>query len=101
MTRSALDDSWPGAQAHAGLVTAPEWLGMRGWEDLCPPSQRKEVPGLGFRLLGDLDRLREATRTGWPFSADDFVAELEAKLGRSLFPQTPGPKPKEKPQEAR
>jgi hypothetical protein len=32
---------------------------------------------------------------------DDFVAELEAKLDHNLFPQKPGPKPKEASQEPR
>ena len=49
---------------------------------------------LGFRLSGDLDRLRGATRTGRLFGTDNFVAELETKLDRSLFPNKPGPNPK-------
>ena len=101
MVESVLDYPWSSAQAHAGLIAAPEWLETRGWEDRYPPLRWKEVLGLGFRHSGDLDRLREATRTGRPFGTDDFVAELEAKLDRTLFPQKPGPKPKQASQEVR
>ena len=51
---------------------------------------------MGFRLSGDLDRLREATRTGRPFGSKDFVAELKVKLEGNLDPQKPGRKPKPK-----
>jgi hypothetical protein len=61
----------------------------------------KEVLGLGLRHSRDLDRLRKATRTASPLGTDDFVAELEAKLDHNLFPQKPGPKPKEASQEPR
>jgi putative transposase len=101
MVESVLDYPWSSAQAHAGLIAAPEWLETRGWQERYPPMKWKEVLGLGFRHSGDLDRLREATRTGRPFGTDDFVAELEAKLDRNLFPQKPGPKPRVASQEAR
>ena len=101
MVESVLDYPWSSAQAHAGLVAAPEQLERRGWEERYPLLKWKEVLGLGFRQSGDLDRWREATRTGRPFGTDDFVAELEAKLDRRLFPQTPGPKPKEKSHKSR
>lgn len=39
-------------------------------------------------------RLRQTTRTGRPFGAPDFVAELEAKLDRTLHPRKRGRKPK-------
>jgi putative transposase len=54
---SLLDYPWSSAQAHAGLITAPEWLKTRDWEERYPPMKGKEVPGLGFRHSGDLDRL--------------------------------------------
>lgn len=86
MARSALGDFWWSAQEHTGLVTASERLETGGWAECYPPSRWKEVLGLGFRLSGDLDRLRETTSTGRPFGSGDFVAELEAKLDRGFFP---------------
>jgi len=41
-------------------------------------------------------RLRAATMTGRPCGGEDFVRGLEARLGRSLGPKKPGPKPKAK-----
>jgi hypothetical protein len=64
------------------------------WADRYPPPKWCEILGLGFRLSGDLDRLREATRTGRPFGSKDFVAELEAKLERNLEPQKRGREPR-------
>jgi putative transposase len=101
MVQPVVDCPWSSAQAHAGRIAAPEWLKTRDWEERYPPMKWKEVFGLGLRPSRELDRLREATRTGRPFGTDDFVAELEAKLGRNLFPQKPGPKPKAASQEAR
>jgi putative transposase len=98
---SVLDYPWCSAQAHAGLIAAHDWLKTRDGEERYPPRKGKEVLGLGFRYSGDLDRLREATRTGRPFGADDFVAEREAKLDRNFLPQKPGPKPKEASPEVR
>ncbi|MDZ7640060.1 MAG: hypothetical protein U5J83_17720 [Bryobacterales bacterium] len=98
MVESVLDYPWSSAQAHSGLIAAPEWLETRDWQERYPPMKWKEVLGLGFRHSGDLDRLREATRTGRPFGTDDFVAELEAKLDRNLFPQKPGRNRKEGPE---
>ncbi|MCW5964071.1 MAG: transposase [Bryobacterales bacterium] len=92
MVESVLDYAWSSAKAHAGLDAAPPWHGSQDWAKRYPPEKWREVLGLGFRLSGDLDRLREATRTGRPFGAPDFVAELEAKLDRVLLPQKRGPK---------
>jgi putative transposase len=94
MVASVLDYPWSSARAHAGLTPAPEWLDHRAWAERYPAPKWREILGLGFRLSGDLDRLREATRTGRPFGSKDFVAELEAKLERNLEPQKRGRKPK-------
>jgi putative transposase len=96
MVASVLDYPWSSARAHAGLTPAPEWLDHRAWAERYPAPKWREILGLGFRFSGDLDRLREATRTGRPFGSKDFVAELEAKLERNLDPQKRGRKPKPK-----
>ena len=97
MVESVLDYPWSSARAHAGLEAAPDCLGANDWAARYPADKWRQVLGLGFRLSGDLDRLREATRTGRPFGAPDFVAELETKLNRALLPQKRGPKPKQAP----
>ena len=85
--------SCPLDPAHAGLGAAPTWPGSQDWAARYPTGKWREALGPGFRLSGDPERLREATRTGRPFGAPDFVAELEAKLDRALSPQKHGPKP--------
>jgi len=94
MTESVLDYEWSSARAHAGIGQASAMLNAGDWASAYPAKKWKEVLGLGFRHSGDLDRLREATRTGRPFGAPDFVAQLETSLDRTLFPRKPGPKPK-------
>jgi len=56
--------------------------------------------GRGVDLIGiepestALARLRAAESTGRPVGADDFLKALERRLGRSLRPRKPGPKPR-------
>ncbi len=69
-------------------------LDLSGWQLRYPSDQWAEVLGPGFGDSGDLDRPREAMRTGRPFGASGFVAELEAKMERTLYPRERGRKPK-------
>ena len=94
MVESVLDYPWSSARPHCGLDGAPDQLDLSGWQRLYSAQQWTEVLGLGFRLCGDLDRLRRATRTGRPLGTPDFVAELEERLERTLHPQKRGRKPK-------
>ncbi|MCW5966770.1 MAG: transposase [Bryobacterales bacterium] len=92
MVESVLDYPWSSARAHVGLVEASPWLGAKDWVERYPPATWRQILGLGFKHSGHLDRLREATRTGRPFGSRDFVAELEAKLERTLTPRKHGPR---------
>lgn len=55
--------------------------------------------GRGADLIGTeleataLVRRRAAESTGRPLGADDFLKRLERRLGRTLRPRKPGPKP--------
>ena len=42
-----------------------------------------------------LEALRRHERTGRPLGSEEFVMDLEARLGRRLRPRRPGPKPSE------
>jgi putative transposase len=95
---SPVDYQWSSARAHCGLESPPPWLDTAQWSARYSPQQWQEVLALDFRLAGDLDRLRQATRSGRPFGTDQFIAELEAKLDRRLFPGKRGRRHKE-PQE--
>ena len=57
------------------------------------------VAGWSAPLAGAKDErmvwaLRRNTNTGWPTGAPDFVANLEARLGRTLTRRRAGRKPK-------
>jgi len=43
---------------------------------------------------GALRLLRTAESTGRPLGADDFILKIERRLGRSLRPRQPRPKPR-------
>ena len=43
----------------------------------------------------DLEQIRKHSRTGRPLGSDRFIARLERRLGRTLAPQKPGPKPRD------
>jgi putative transposase len=98
ITASPVDYQWSSARAHCGLESPPPWLDTAQWSARYSPQQWQEVLAFDFRLAGDLDRLREATRTGRPFGTQQFIAELEAKLDRRLFPGKPGRPRKEPPE---
>lgn len=94
MVESVLDYPWSSARAHCGLDALPAQRNLNDWRRRDSAQPWTEVLGLGFRHSGDLDRLRQATRTGRPFGTPDFVAELEEKLERTLQPKKRGRKPR-------
>jgi len=84
---------WSSGAAHdagsdpAGLIDDWEWseLGLTtDWET------RLRVEAAGARDA----ELRRATYHGLPFGNASFVDQMEARLGRRLRPQPPGPKPR-------
>ncbi len=92
---------------RAGLVKRPRawrWSSARahlaGKDDalvrVAPLLERK--PDWAAFLAGglsedDLEQIRKHSRTGRPLGSKRFVARLERRLGRTLAPQKPGPKP--------
>lgn len=94
MVESILDYPQPTARAHCVMEASLVPLDLSSWQLRYLPDKWAEVPRLGFRHSDDLDRLREATSTGRPFGASDFVAELGAKLKQTLYPRKRGRKPK-------
>ena len=87
----AQDWPWSSARALLGLGEDP-------LTDTTPARQR-------FARFADLldgpedpeavDRLRKGESVGRPAGSDDFLASLEARLGRRLRPLPRGPKPKD------
>jgi putative transposase len=90
MAPRAWDYPWSSAADHCGWLRA---------SDVLAGSLEKTVPGGDWQaFLQDEDeagvaRLRQRTRTGRPCGEGDFIAKIEALLGRSLRPAKRGPKP--------
>jgi putative transposase len=84
------DYRWSSAGAHLGQTTDPliqagaveERIG--DWSAFL----RQDLPPLEREII------ERHLRTGRPLGDQSFVAELERRLHRPLFPQKPGPKPK-------
>jgi hypothetical protein len=56
-------------------------IGLRGWR---------------FPIFVEHDEtIRRCTESGYPCGSDEFVIQLEQKLGRPIRPQKTGRKPKE------
>jgi putative transposase len=82
---------WSSAAAHCGLDAADPlvqrcaaWeteLGWRRWREVLLSSVAEEQMA---------QRIREATRCGWPLGSESFVKHLEQSAGRRLHPLPPG-----------
>ncbi len=83
---------WSSARAHRfgiedGVFQSGPMrdLGVRDWSDFL-----REEPSREFR-----SRFQLHSRTGRPLGDEDFVAKIEALVGRSMKRGRPGPKPRE------
>jgi len=87
----AQDWPWSSARALLGLGedpltdTAPARQRFARFADLLDGPEDSEATG----------RLRKGESVGRPAGSDDFLASLEARLGRRLRPLPHGPKPKD------
>ena len=93
---------------RAGLVSAAEdwpWSSARAHLAACDDELARAKPLLGrvgdWRTLlslepdeDEMELIRRHERTGRPLGDDAFVAHLEDRLGRTLRPRKPGPKPR-------
>ena len=80
---------WSSAAAHCGSAAAPAWLEMGEW--------KRRWDGVGWRSYlkcgasdSETAALRQSTHTGRPLGSDEFVKELEEKMGRQLAPRKGG-----------
>lgn len=83
--------AWSSAGLHTGASpNRPSLLDMNWWASVGWNSQSWKEYLLKWR--GEESTIRLATFTGRPLGSDDFVRDLEARLGRTLERQKPGPK---------
>lgn len=98
--RAALDGSavqypWSSAVAHCGNAADDRQIdgqvcGKEGLAEGGAERSRTESARLGD------DELWRATYSGLPFGSEQFVDEVELRLGRRLRAKPPGPAPKAK-----
>jgi putative transposase len=95
LVATASDYRWSSAATHCGLRDDPLLTRL--------PSATAAVPDWAAWLavddLATLDSLRRSTHTGRPVGSPEFLAHLEARLGRPVLPGKRGPKPKSKEHE--
>ena len=84
-------EQWPWSSAYAHL---------RGEDDELVRARPllELVPDWAAYLTDDdadlvADQFHRHTRTGRPLGSEDFITRVEARVGRVLRPQKPGPKP--------
>jgi len=94
LVREAWEWPWSSAAAHVTGADPAGLLETAEWEIRWNATRWREVLARGVEDAAWLERFREATRTGRPAAAMDFVVELEARLRRPLRPQKRGPKVK-------
>ena len=92
IVRCAAEWPWSSARAHLSGVDASRLLEMSGWSKRWTANGWADVLELGVDDAALVERIRAATRAGWPIGSPDFTQEMEARVGRSLRPQKRGPK---------
>jgi putative transposase len=85
-------EHWPWSSAAAHLAGRDDGLvSVAPMLDLAPDWRALLDSALP---QADYEAIRRGERTGRPLGSEAFVRELEARLGRTLTPRRPGPKPK-------
>jgi putative transposase len=74
---------WSSAAVHCGLRSAPPLLSMVEWERCWSPERWQSVLAHGAEER-EVEAIRQATQHGLPFGSQEFAADLERRVGRSL-----------------
>jgi putative transposase len=92
LVKAAGDWRWSSAAAH--LKDADEgWLDFSKWRLRFDPGAWKRCLELGLADAQIAQRIREATRYGWPLGSDEFLDRLERDLHVKVRKAKPGPIP--------
>jgi putative transposase len=92
MVERAGDWRWSSAQAHLRNDDAG-WLDLLEWRRRYTAESWKCCLELGLQDAMWMERVREATRLGWPMATESELEALETKVGRPLRPRRGGPTP--------
>jgi len=86
--------AWRWSSAAAHLKSAGDmWLDLSAWRLRFNPESWKRCLQLGLADAQTVERLREATRSGWPLGSDEFLDRLERDLHAKVRKAKPGPTP--------
>lgn len=72
------------------MRTLREKRPLPAWEEECGFERWREVLLSIVSEEAAAQRIREATRCGWPLGSKAFVQDLEQRFRRRLHPLTPG-----------
>jgi putative transposase len=85
---------WSSAGAHLTGADDTGLIDLTTWTEKWTPASWREVFDLGLEDAALVQRIREATRTGWPAAGEAGLRDLERQTGRRLRPGKRGPKGK-------
>jgi putative transposase len=78
------DYAWSSAPTRLSDSDGSEFLDLAPWRRSYSPEQWRDVLERGISEEAQLERIREATRTGRPLGTADFIQSVALQLGRAL-----------------
>ena len=82
---------WSSAAMHCGIKNADPLIEpYQAWDEEYGFQRWREVLLTSVNEEAAAQRIREATRCGWPLGSKAFVQDLEQRFRRRLHPLTPG-----------
>ena len=97
LVADAWDYYWSSAAAHCGFRAGdPLCASFAAWQDDYGAGRWHDVLNSSIAEEAAAQRIREATRCGWPLGSAAFVRDLEQRAQRRLHPLPSGRPKKEK-----
>ena len=90
LAEKAEDYQWSTAAAHCREDGLAGLLDLEQWGRQFTGEYWREALGIGLRDAAMEERIREATRRGFPLGGDEFVDRISRALGRDVRPRPPG-----------
>lgn len=94
MASRAEDYLWSSAPTRLS-GDASEFLDLTQWRRSYSPERWREILATGVEEEAELERIREATRTGRPLGSHGFIRDVGLRIGRSLERRKAGRPPKD------
>ena len=95
MSSDAWSYPWSSAAAHCEAAMTDRLIELGPWLEVYGAERWREVLGSSVGEEALAERIRTATRCGWPLGSEPFVERLESVAGRRLRPLPSGRRKKE------